>query len=368
MRICFPVSEIFAYGFYGGFGSLTRSLAKGLSDKGHEVYVVTPRLSDKQKPVEVMDGFTVVSHSLGVRNYLRSKFFYDEIDADVYHSEEPNIGTWLAMKVKPYSKHIITFQDPRTLEEKRREWDHLGLLQRLRMEVICRGLLYYSRKASMRTNDKFVQAWSFADKSKKLYRLSDSPGWLPNPVRLPNGNVRKSDVPTVCFLGRWDARKRVEWFFRLAKLFPNIDFIAMGKCSPQFDDYDKFLRDEYGRLPNLTLTGFVSEDEKSSILGKSWCMINTSWRECLPVAYLESLAHHTPIISFENPDNLPKSFGYHVESGSFDEYVSGLKWLLRQDWMGIGDAGFEYVKKHHEFDKVISQHEGVYNNLMDGCH
>ena len=366
MRICYPVSEIYEYGSYGGFGALTRAIAKGVSEKGHEVYVVAPRLSEKQKPVEMMDGFNVLTHCKGVKNYLRSKYIYDMVDADVYHSQEPNIGTWLAMKIKPERKHIITFQDPRTLKEKRTEWNHLSYGERLRMEAIIRGILYYSRKASRHANKLFAQAWSYSDKCQWLYHLENRPGWLPNPVKMGN-NIKKEDTPTVCFLGRWDARKRVEWFFELAKKFSQVEFIAMGKASPEFDHVDQKLRSKYSSIPNLTLTSFVSEQQKKEILGKSWVMINTSWRECLPVAYLEAMAHKCAVLSYENPDGIPKEFGYHVETGVFDEYVRGLRFLLKDgNWKTLGTKGFEYVLKHHEHDKVISDHIKTYEEVMRG--
>ncbi len=57
-------------------------------------------------------------------------------------------------------------------------------------------------------------------------------------------------------------------------------------------------------MPNLRLTGFVTEEEKSRILASSWALMNTSVREALPVSFLEALAHKTPIISGEDPDGL----------------------------------------------------------------
>jgi len=132
MRICLIATEIFAHGVYGGFGALTRKIARGLSNKGiEEVYIVMPRYPN-QKPVEVIDNFTVVSypgsgHYRGIRNSMRYKSIFELIDADVYHSEEPSAGTYLAQKSVPQKKHIVTFQDPRTLEDWKEEWQAEGL-------------------------------------------------------------------------------------------------------------------------------------------------------------------------------------------------------------------------------------------------
>jgi glycogen synthase len=42
MRICFVTPEVFAWGYHGGFGFITRTLGRELAKRGHEVSVVTP--------------------------------------------------------------------------------------------------------------------------------------------------------------------------------------------------------------------------------------------------------------------------------------------------------------------------------------
>ncbi len=117
--------------------------------------------------------------------------------------------------------------------------------------------------------------------------------------------LRKADTPTVCFLARWDPQKRVEVFFELAEMFPEVEFIAMGRSHDI--EADARLRKWCEGIPNLSCPGFVSEEEKSRILEKSWALVNTSVREALPISFLEALAHETPILSGEDPDGLTSS-------------------------------------------------------------
>ena len=42
---------------------------------------------------------------------------FREADADIYHSHEPSLGGWLAMRAMPHRKHIVTNQDPRLLRD-----------------------------------------------------------------------------------------------------------------------------------------------------------------------------------------------------------------------------------------------------------
>ena len=174
----------------------------------------------------------------------------------------------------------------------------------------------------------------------------------------------KSETPQVCFLARWDPQKRVEIFFKLAKSYPKIQFIAMGHShDPENDTY---LREKAENIPNLTCPGFVSESKKSKILEESWAMVNTSIREALPIAFLEALAHETPIISGENPDDLTEKYGYPVVD---DDYSKSLENMLQStDRFRKGKMGRDYVRRIHELDRVVDLHVEAYRQLMEGKH
>jgi hypothetical protein len=90
MRICLIATEFPGIGAYGGFGMLTHELALGLFKRGLEVYVAMPR-KEGQKPIEVIDGLTVVSYPSGLYNGVRDirpfAGMYKTLDADIYHSQ-----------------------------------------------------------------------------------------------------------------------------------------------------------------------------------------------------------------------------------------------------------------------------------------
>jgi len=370
MRVCLIATEIFAHGIYGGFGALTRKIARGLSNKGIEVYVVMPR-QPGQKPVEQLDNFTVISYPGGLYTGLRSSIHYKSIfqliQADIYHSEEPSIGTFLAQQAIPQKKHVVTFQDPRTMEDRKREWREAGSsgISLLKREIIFRVSYFNIKRAIRRANALFCQAWYAIPKAIRIYGLTKSPKFLPNPVEIPERSIKKADEPTVCFLGRWDPRKRPEIFFELAKRFPRVKFIAMGACQPHFAERDRLLRERYKNVPNLIMRGWVFEEEKSKILEKCWILINTSWRECLPVSYLEACAHKCAILSHENPDDFAKNFGYWAKKGDIEDFAEGLRFLLGGKWKELGEKGRRYVSRVHEFNKVIDKHIEIYRELLE---
>lgn len=369
MKVCFVSPEMFHWGVHGGFGYITWTLSRELVKRGHEACVVTPRRKGQGK-VEDVDGVTVYgfdpySGSPFPVNAIQSRRdslkYYRMADADIYHSQAISYNTYAARIASPGKKHILTFQDPYDRHEWRRiaqvEPRYGSISHILRVEAEIRFLARTCRQL----DTLYTQAHFLVPKVQALYGIEETPGFLPNPVPEPEKLGEKAEKPTVCFLARWDPQKRVEHFFRLAKEYPNVEFICLGKCHDEGKDAE--FRKRYGAIPNLTLTGFVSEREKSVILSKSWALVNTSIREALPVSFLEALAHETPIISGENPDELTSSYGLHIKG---DEYSKGIDWLIESDeWRKRGKEGKKQVSNVYEMDHVVDQHIQKYEEVME---
>ncbi|MCW4012020.1 MAG: glycosyltransferase family 4 protein [Candidatus Bathyarchaeota archaeon] len=367
MKICYVSPEIFHWGTYGGFGYLTRLLAKKLAEKDIDVSVVTQRRPG-QNEYENLDGFKVYGYpphqgtGFGSLSARRDSIkYYQKADADIYHSQAVSYNTYAAYIAEPEKKHIITFQDPYDWDEWRRIAKVIPkygtLKHQLRVEAEIRILAETCRKMDR----LYSQAHFLIPKAIKLYKLETVPEYLPNPVPVPETVTEKAARPTVCFLARWDPQKRVELFLCLAEKYPDIDFIAMGKSHDP--EKDQALREKYGNISNLTLTGFISEHEKQEILGKSWALLNTSIREALPVSFLEALANETPVISGENPDNLVSDYGYHVME---DDYEAGLAWLMdSHEWQHKGKNGRRHVARVYDSDHVADLHIEEYTRITE---
>jgi glycosyltransferase involved in cell wall biosynthesis len=368
MRICLIATEIFSHGVYGGFGALTKKIASGLAQKGIEVYVAMPRKKG-QKPIELIDNFFVVSYPsylyTATKESRQYASIYKMIDADIYHSEEPSLGTYLAQLAAPEKKHIVTFQDPRALEDWKKQWDTHKKSKLSQLKFILKYFYLEVSRAVRKADATFSQAKYVIEKAQRIYNLKTKPVFLPNPVDIPNRVMKKSDTPTVCFLGRWDAIKRPELFFELAKKHQKIKFIATGLCQPDYKERENLLINKYSNIPNLEMTGWVFGEEKSQILEKSWILINTSIKECLPVSYLEACAHKCAILSHGNADSFPEKFGYFAKEGELDDFDKGLEYLVKDNrWEELGEKGFQYVKDTFENNKVIDEHIKIYNNLL----
>jgi glycosyltransferase involved in cell wall biosynthesis len=354
LSVCLIATELFAWGSYGGFGYCTRRIGAALAERGVDVKVVIPK-GRGQRPIEEVDGMSVYGFPL--YGYPFTGPLYVGCDSDVYHSEEPSLGSTVAMAAMPGRRHMVTCQNPRT----KGEWELVNRFYPIRRRAF--NALFGGKivETVRRMDAVYCQARHVIPKVKELYGLEEQPGFLPNPVDVPHRLPRKESEPTVCFLGRLDGEKRPEIFFELARRFPRVRFVAMGRSHDQARD--RRLRSVYGGIPNLELPGFVTGEEKERLLGESWILVNTSVSECLPVSFLEAAAHGCAILSFHDPDGFASRFGYHVENGDLDQ---GLRRLLGNDsWKEKGVKGHAYVSEIHETGKVIDRHLEAYKCLLE---
>ena len=361
MKLCFLVSEYFRWGKYGGYGTSTRLLATALASRGFDVTVVTPRRG-AQPPEETVDGVRVIAYPAhGLRLLGRH---CRTLAADVYHSHEPSVAAVVARRAMPTARHIITCRDTRLL----RDWlIEMGAWIR---DGNYRTLLSFPYEnnpcvsRAVRAADGVYCPNQFSrELTRSKYGLTVKPGFLPSPIRVPEAAGRKSPTPTVCYLGRWDSRKRPELFLQLAERFPHVKFIAIGKG--RTDAYDRKVRERYGHLPNVELPGFIDQFASPrlfELLSASWVLVNTALREGLPRSFMEAAASGCAILSRVDPDGFASRFGFRADR---DNFAEGLQWLLTQDrWRTLGQAAREHVVGTYALDAAVAAHIDVYRSAL----
>jgi glycosyltransferase involved in cell wall biosynthesis len=359
MRICLISTEIFAWGKYGGFGRATRLIGRELTKRRVEVFAVVPQRAG-QLPVERLDGITVLAFPL--LRPLRMLELFRRVDADIYHSCEISLGTWLARRAMPDRRHMITFRDPRDLDD---WWLELARPSLNRAQVLVNYLFESSpmlRGSVRRADALYTIAHWLVPKIERMYRPDRQPRFLPTPVVIPPEPV-KAAAPTVCYLARLDRRKRPELFLDLAEYFPSVRFVVLGKSrDPR---YERGLHRHYGGLANLQLLGMVDQFASAThgrVLGESWIMVNTATREAMPNAFLEAAAHGCAIMSAVDPDGFASRFGYHAAR---DDFARGLAWLLEGDrWRERGRLARQHVSEQFETSRAIDLHLEAYSALL----
>ena len=351
--------EIFAWGKHGGYGRATRVIGRELVRRGVIVSAVVPRRGD-QRPVEVLDGIVVFGFEPAAP--WRAASLLRECNADIYHSQEPSFATYLARWAMPDRKHVVTLRDTHELGDWLNELRYPSLN---RLQVLANKLYEDNPlvQHAVRKADRVYCAAEFLrTKAARKYRLPATPELLPTPVSVPE-RVIKSERPTVCYLARWDRRKRPELFLQLVEQFPEIRFIAFG--SSRDPDYERHLKAQYAHLANLEMPGYVDQFSSPMVeqtLAESWVLVNTSSREGLPNAFLEAAAHGCAILSAVDPDGFASRFGIRVTD---DDFAAGLADLLRaEQWRTRGERARRYIRDNFELHAAIGRHLAVYHELM----
>jgi len=363
VKLCFLVSEYFRWGKYGGYGTSTRLLATELASRGFDVTVLTPRRGE-QPAEEIVDGVRVIAYPAQslplLARYCRA------LAADIYHSHEPSLAAVVARWAMPTAKHVITCRDTRLLQD----W-------LIEMGAWIRDGSYRTLMSFPYENNPWVtHAVRVADGvycpnhfsrelAQKKFDLSEKPGFLPSPIRLSQNAIDKAATPSICYVGRWDSRKRPELFLNLALEFQDVKFIAVGKG--RTETYDRELRQRYGSLPNVELTGFIDQFTSPrffELLSSAWVLANTSLREGLPRSFMEAAACGCAILSRVDPDNFASHFGFRADH---DNFAEGLRWLLTNDrWRALGQTAHEYVAATYELDAAVAAHIEVYMGMFGG--
>jgi glycosyltransferase involved in cell wall biosynthesis len=360
LKVLLVADEFFSWGRYGGFGAFTRKLGGELVRREVEVDAVVHRISSEQKPVgevEVIDGVHVKTLPRGELGKLKQAGLYVS-DADVIHSQCGMLDTYLAFRRNEQHGKVVTVQDLRTKEDMKQigSSENMGFAKRLSWHLT---LNFYSRALGM-ADRVFVQAEMLVPKVRSMFGFKGEVGVLPNFVDVP-AHVAKSGFPSVVWLGRLDPIKRPCLCFELARGVPDVEFYVLGKAHGGGVDY----AGQYGAVKNLHFLGFQDGLAKETVLSKAWVLINTSVYECLPVSFLEALAHKCALLSTQNPDGITERFGVCAKP-TVESLLEGLKCLIYADnWKHLGQEGYEYVLKVHETSKCIQDHIDLYRSLAE---
>lgn len=360
MHVCLTCIEMFGDSIHGGFGRATRFIARELARRGEQVTVVVPRRSESRPDDYELDGFAVRQYRPGQPWDAVRKF--RECRADIYHSQDTSTGMVFARLAAPKAIHVVTFRDPMDRLDWKVETDHAGM-PRIGWNLY-RGFIDnpWVTHAVRKADARFCAAEFLIPKTTRLYGLATPPRFLASPVDIP-ASVEKAVRPTVCYVGRWEGRKRVELFFELARECPEIEFIAMGGARDPGSD--QALREKHRAIPNLRMPGVLDQfrdPEWSRTLGRSWILANTSLREGLPTTFVEAAAHRCAILSFADPDGFASRFGAVAGEGALR---NGLMELLHADrWRGLGEKGWQFVSRSFATEKAIDAHLAAYRELL----
>ena len=340
---------------------MARQLSDALAERGHSVIVIVPRRKG-QAAVTHMDGYDVCGVSM---LDMINPWLYKKVDADIYHSQSPNLMSTAAMLGAPDKKHVITCRDPRNLKDWWIEIKDATWKRRIRnvfLSAFEEGPLV--TWAIRRAHRIGFAAKDVRDKVLRMYNPSEEPCYLPNIERIPDQIPQKASKATVCFVGRLDKRKRPELFIDLAPQFPDVDFLIVGRAEEKARN--EMLVRRASQYANITVCGYVDKFSESDqfyhVYDKSWILINTASREAFPLTYFEAGGRGCAVLSHVNPDGFLPECGFCAET---DNFAEGLRYLLDNNhWRQKGEHAYNYVKKRSQYDAAVNIHLEMYEKVL----
>ncbi len=349
LRVCLIAPGLYAWGSHNPTGRAARVLGRELVKRGVRVSAVIPRRHG-QRDLEQMDGIKV--YGFRPEAPWSAATLCRECDADVYHTFDPSLFTAMAGSAQRGRRRVVTIRAPHDWLRELRAGNRVDVATYcLLVENPLVWLAVHQADTVLCASDDLVPV------VRAKYRVSE-PLFLPTPVAIPR-RVQKGKTPTVCFMGGWDRHRHPERFFDLARRFPAVTFIAVGRARDR--RFDAHLRREYGSLANLELTGHIDpfhSDALSNILSEAWILVNTGVRRGVPDACVEAAAHRCAILSDADPDGFATRFGHHASDG---DLAAGLAALLAGEaWRHRGDLGHEFVLENYESEKVMGRYLSVY--------
>lgn len=147
----------------------------------------------------------------------------------------------------------------------------------------------------------------------------------------------KNQHLTITYFGRLKKYKSVDHLFlafaEVRKVFPNsrLDIIGRGDFRPYLEE----LSHKLGFNESVVFHGFVSDEEKASLLAKSHIVVNTSMKEGWGITNIEANACGTPVVSANVPglrDSVENGkSGLLYEYGDIEDLTNKLLEILSND-------------------------------------
>lgn len=288
----------------GGAEILTQELAKRWINKGHQVSLVSTRFPGS-KPQEIIEGIKIFRPAKFYQYSLFQYLFYLIKTTKFYKKNLAGKYDLIIDQV-----HGLPFFTPFYVKEKvilfplevAKEIWHYEISFPFSIVGIILEILYIK----LFKNFPFLVISPSTAKDlkqmgvKKTFIITPGISFKPQ-KRVP----KKSPVPALVVLGRITKMKRIEHVLKtlqlLTKDFPKIKLFIIGRGERKYIQNLKNLSHKMGTGQKVFFSGFVSEEEKQSLLSRAWALISTSVREGWGLVAVEAAACGTPAVVYNVP-------------------------------------------------------------------
>ncbi len=308
---------------YGGALRVVHSTASALVDRGHEVSVYTTDTKGSEGRIDAddpttVDGVTVryfpnVSNALTRRGHvptpigLRSALAQRVSEFDVVHIHGfPHILAWLAARAARKQDVPYVLTPHGTIN---RPGDSRTRLKRLFTLLFGRSILDGAARIIALTEDERSRLEAAGISSEKLVRVPNAidPSDLSTPIDDAEFRRRRgfSDAWIIAFVGRLHPVKGLDLLVDVAASFQDVkiqgrpvEFCIVGPDDGAGESTREAIAER--NLSNVSVLGYVSEDEKNAALSAADVYVLPSRGEGQPMSVLEACAVGTPVVISEH--------------------------------------------------------------------
>jgi len=171
--------------------------------------------------------------------------------------------------------------------------------------------------------------------------------------------------PTFLFVGSLEKRKRPSHVLDIAAAVPEATFLLVGDGS-----LADTLQDRASELDNVVLPGRLPKAKLPAVYANVRGFVFPTVREGCPNVVLEAMAAGLPTVGYR-ATSMPELIehgerGLLASTDDIDGLISCVNRLLDSDEAeAMGTNARAYVQENHTFDKIATQYESLYTELLE---
>lgn len=346
--------------YNGGIENRMYDTSRLLAAKGHEVIVLTGRLSDDSPEEEVVDGFRIVRLKSRQIQLYNPPFISSSGISEALESLNPDIVNFNYRWAPSYTKALHRY-DGRKVFTYHNVWgEGTGIVAKF-SDINDRHFA-----DTLGTFDHIIAVSDFV--RNDLLRRGYSEKYVTTVPSCIRGDVRpgegKGDF--ALSLGRLVKTKGLDYLVDAMRDVP-YRLVICGK-GPEEHRLRKLI-ERYGLEDRIDMRGYVSEEEKDRLMGDCRFFVMPSLHESLGLAAEELMAHGRPIVC-SDADGLPETVGdggYVVPVADSGALAHAMNDLFTDDSKCESLASFAIRRaKYYDWNIHLPVIEDIYEKVLSG--
>jgi glycosyltransferase involved in cell wall biosynthesis len=194
-------------------------------------------------------------------------------------------------------------------------------------------------------------------------------------VNVINNKHKNNQNITLLFFSRVEKYKGIyeviDAFKIIQNKYNNIRLIIAGS-GKETESVQMYLKNN--RLSNVSIVGFITGENKRQLLLNSDIYILPTYGEGMPTTVIEAMAFGLPVIT-RRVGGLKDMFldgqmGFITDENNADVLIENIETLIKNPLLRkqMSLYNYRYIKNNFYADKVISNIEKIYRNVLGNLH